>query len=285
MENSALLERNLLFKRKKIYLFTLFLLCTITGTSFVYGKSDTAQRSNIPLTIMTYNIHHGRGLDGEIDLDRIAGVIRKSQADIVALQEVDIHTKRSGNIDIVKVLSEKTGLKYTAFGQNLEFEGGQYGNAILSKYPVKHIKNHHFDNISGEQRGVLSTIIDINNRDILFLNTHLDHTENDDSERVLYAEKIRDHIIPLYKNQTVILAGDFNDIPGSRMVQIVQSYLNDSWVQAGKGDGFTIPANIPEKRIDYIFYSGDLKPVTANVVQSNASDHLPLVVKLLFIND
>jgi endonuclease/exonuclease/phosphatase family metal-dependent hydrolase len=285
VENSSLLNKIRLCKRKKINLFALIFLCIITGTSTVFGKSHTAGSSNIPLTIMTYNIHHGRGLDGEIDIDRIADVICQSQADIVALQEVDVNTKRSGNIDIVKVLSEKTGLLYTAFGQNLEFEGGKYGNAILSRYPLKNIENHHFENISGEQRGVLSATIDINNRDILFLNTHLDHTEDDDSERVLYTEKIRDHIISLYKNQTVILAGDFNDFPGSRMYQIVQSYMSDSWIQAGTGDGFTIPVNNPEKRIDYIFYSGELKPVTANVVQSIASDHLPVVVKFLFIND
>ena len=285
MENSGSLGENVLLgKNIKTALF-LFLICFISWPSATNGFSLFAESINDTLTVITYNIHHGRGIDGNIDLNRIANVINQSKADIAALQEVDIKTERSGNIDILQILSEKTGLEHTAFGLNLEFDGGMYGNAILSKYPIETYQNHHYKNISDEQRGVLTAVIRVKEFPILFLNTHLDHTADDDSERVLYAEMIRDEIIPLFKDQSIILAGDLNDIPGSTTYQIINNQLHDSWILGKYEDGFTIPVKNPEKRIDYIFYSGNLKPIDAEVIRSKASDHLPVVVKFMYSND
>lgn len=286
MENpQVFLENSYLKKKKKRTVFFLFLICSTLLFSNADAISIPESDIEDTLIVITYNIHHGRGTDGEVDIDRIADLLIESKADIVALQEVDIHTERSGKIDIAKILSEKTGLKFTAFGKNLEFEGGEYGNAILSRYPIENEENIHFKNISGEQRGVQAAIIKIYQKSLLFLNTHLDHTENDDSERVLYAEKIRDEIIPFYDQQSIILAGDLNDVPGSETYQIINRHLKDAWIEAGTGEGFTIPVQNPNRRIDYIFYTGNIMPKEAKVIQTGASDHLPLVVKFMFTND
>jgi len=285
VENPEYLEHSPTLKRKKTIVLLLFFICFMIWFPASYGSTVFNESVNDTLTVITYNIHHGRGIDGEINIERIANVINKSKADIVALQEVDIHTARSGNIDIVQALSNKTGLKHTSFGLNLEFEGGTYGNAILSRYPIENNQNHHFKNISGEQRGVLTAVIDINNEDILFVNTHLDHTDSDESERVLYAEKIRDEIIPHYNQNTIILAGDLNDVPGSTTYHIINNCLQDAWARVGTGDGFTIPVQNAARRIDYIFYSGNIKPVYAETIQTEASDHLPVVVKFMYGND
>lgn len=271
--------------KKNRTVFFLFLICL----SLLFSNTDAISipKSDLKdtLIVMTYNIHHGRGIDGKVDINRIADILIESKADIVALQEVDIYTERSGKIDIVKILSEKTGLEFTAFGKNLEFEGGEYGNAILSRYPIEKEENIHYKNISGEQRGVQASIIKIDQEPVLFLNTHLDHTDNDDSERVLYAERIRDEIIPSYDQHTIILSGDLNNVPGSEMYQIINRRLKDAWIEAGTGEGFTIPVQNPNRRIDYIFYTGNIMPKEAKVIQTGASDHLPLVVKFMFTND
>ena len=92
------------------------------------------------VTVLSYNIHHGVGMDGKLDLQRIGKIIKKVNPDIVALQEVELKTKKTGNIDQAKVLAKATGLNY-AFGPAINFAGGKYGNAILSRYPIKSIKN------------------------------------------------------------------------------------------------------------------------------------------------
>lgn len=262
---------------KNIFLVTFLIIISLNINSLF--------ENNKPLNIVTYNIHHGRGLDGNVDIERIADVIQQTKADIIALQEVDKFTERSGNLDIVKELSLQTGLEYTAFGKNLDYEGGEYGNAILSRFPIQSVQNFHFENLSDEQRGVLAAEISIQHHSLLFINTHLDHTKETDKERVLYTEKIVDKIIPSYQSDIIILAGDLNDIPGSKTYQTIQSNLKDAWNKAGEGEGFTIPVKNPDRRIDYIFYSGNTKATEANVFYSEASDHLPLCVRFMLIND
>lgn len=89
---------------------------------------------------MTYNIRHGRGMDMVIDLERLADVIRKADADIVGLNEVDIETERSGGVDQAGRLGELLGM-HVVYGPNIEYQGGLYGNALLCRYPVERCRN------------------------------------------------------------------------------------------------------------------------------------------------
>lgn len=233
------------------------------------------------LTVMTYNIHHGMGIDDVLDLDRIADLIRKSQADLVALQEVDVKTERVQGLHTMKYLAEKLDMEWV-FGQNLSFQGGGYGNGILSAYPIESWTNEHFPPyLEGEQRGLLQTVIRCQGLTIAFWNTHLDHRP-DDTERKQSAATIVEKSDTL--RYPLVIAGDFNDIPESPVIQILNQSFQDSWHITGHDSGYTFPALAPERRIDYIFYRHHsdshfrLKPVKSTIRKSPASDHLPLVV-------
>jgi endonuclease/exonuclease/phosphatase family metal-dependent hydrolase len=228
---------------------------------------------------MTYNIHHGEGLDGKVDLERIARLIRAEGADIVALQEVDQGVARTARRDFPAELARLTGFT-CIFSNNHTFQGGQYGNAILSRFPVKRWKNLHYRMLRpGEQRGLLQAVLDVHGRELVFMSTHINYL-TDDAERWSNVEEI-EAVARQYSGTPIILGGDFNDVPGSRVYQRINQTFDDTWVRAGQGDGFTGPAEAPGKRIDYLWFSrgGSLTPLNVRVVQSDASDHLPVVAE------
>jgi endonuclease/exonuclease/phosphatase family metal-dependent hydrolase len=231
------------------------------------------------LRVMTYNIHHGEGIDQKFDLERIARLIRDARADIVGLQEVDRGCERTQKRDLAGELAQLTGMK-AHFEKNIDYQGGEYGNAVLTRFPIKRAMNTHFRRLGeGEQRGVMQLLLDVNGRDVLFMNTHLDH-RRDEAERISSAEELKG-IVSRAGKVPVILVGDFNAAAASRTHESIKSFLLDSWEIAGKGDGFTIPVAKPSRRIDYIFVSRDsIEPRAMEVLHSLASDHLPLVAEL-----
>jgi endonuclease/exonuclease/phosphatase family metal-dependent hydrolase len=259
-------------------LFIITLTLVLLSCNSQNGE-ESVPENGATINIMSYNIQHGRGMDGEIDLERIAQVILDEGSDIVALQEVDVGVERSGRIDIATELSELTGLEYMVFGKNIDHQGGDYGNATLSRFPITEHENVHFERLSNEQRGILTTLIDVDGYSLLMLNTHLAHRSQDEPERLNYIEGARDEIIPKYQADGIVFIGDFNDIPGSPTHEAVKEYLTDVWEVVGEGDGFTIPPDNPNRRIDYIFYDDGLEPIWARVPVTMASDHLPLVAE------
>jgi len=247
---------------------------------FVSTGCVPLQRQTPPLTfrVMTYNIHHGEGTDGKIDLLRIAEAIKREGADIVALQEVDRGVARTARRDLPEELAALTGMT-CVFSNNYHYQGGEYGNAVLTQFPVLRRSNAHYKMLRvGEQRGLLQLVLGMNGRQLLFLNTHIDYRP-DDTERLLNAEEIK--LVAKQYHLPTILCGDFNDIPGSRVHRAMKEQFQDCWELAGEGDGFTYSSDKPRKRIDYIFTSQDapLVPLKAWVPQSDASDHLPLVTE------
>jgi endonuclease/exonuclease/phosphatase family metal-dependent hydrolase len=227
--------------------------------------------------VMTYNIHHGAGLDGKVDLQRIADLIKHEQADIVALQEVDKGVARTARRDSPAELAALTGMN-CVFSNNFHFQGGEYGNAVLTRFPIKRCSNRHYKMLRpDEQRGLLQAVLDVRGRELVFLDTHIDY-RGDDAERLLNVAEIVEAIQP-YRGQPMILCGDFNDTPESRTHQKIAQEFEDTWLAAGKGDGFTIPAEKPRKRIDFIWISKEppIEALRAWVPASEASDHLPVV--------
>ncbi|MDD5582236.1 MAG: endonuclease/exonuclease/phosphatase family protein [Candidatus Marinimicrobia bacterium] len=229
---------------------------------------------------MTYNIHHGAGIDGVFDLDRIADLIRESGADLVALQEVDVKTERAQGLHTMEYLSEKLDMEWV-FGQNLSFQGGGYGNGILSRYPIESWANEHFPPyLEGEQRGLLQTVIRCQGLTIAFWNTHLDHRPADKERQesiAIILEKADSIFFPF------ILAGDFNDTPDSPAIQALSTKFLDTWLIVGNGKGYTFPADSAYRRIDYLFFKNpphshfQLKPIKSTVYKTLASDHLPYI--------
>lgn len=269
-------------KMKRFFLL-LTVICFLVSCALP-GKKEAVPPEYI--TVMTYNMHHGVGIDGVFDLDRIAELIRENDVDLVALQEVDVETERVNGIHIMKYLSDTLNMSWV-FGQNLSFQGGGYGNGILSKYPVSVWKNDHFPSFNeGEQRGLLQTLIDVQGKEIIFWNTHLDHRP-EDTERLQSISAILQKAGPT--TCPIIVAGDFNDIPGSPAIQAIATQFKDSWSFKGRGSGFTFPSDSAGRRIDYIFFKNDrtqkiyLKPVQAAVLKTPASDHLPLLTRFEII--
>jgi endonuclease/exonuclease/phosphatase family metal-dependent hydrolase len=243
------------------------------------GCVQPPPREPATLRVMTYNIHHGEGTDGKVDLQRIAQLIKENKIDLVALQEVDRNTARTGRRDFTAELSALTGMT-NVFGKNLDLEGGEYGNAILSRYPITRATNYHLPKIvPGEQRGMLVATIPRLMGETLFCSVHLDHRRPEE-DRLASVEAIHAILRPMQK--PIIIAGDFNATPDSETYKRMKkdNFFMDAWERIGRGTGFTIPSSNPRSRIDYIFYRG-VAARNATVISSVASDHLPLVTEFV----
>ena len=201
----------------------------------------------IRLRILCYNTHHAEGVDGKLDVPRIARVILSVKPDLVALQEMDQNTKRTQKVDQVVELARLTKMK-SVFGANINFQGGRYGNAILSRFPITRHKNHYLPNVDmGEQRGVLESVINVSKeRDILFLATHFDHRRPDTERRA--SAKFINEMVGQQKNTPAILAGDLNDVPGSPTLK----EIGKLWFRTNPEIAPTVPVTKPVRQIDYI---------------------------------
>lgn len=240
------------------------------------GCASAASTGPKTLRVLTYNIHHGEGLDGKVDLIRISELITNLQADIVCLNEVDKGVTRTKGRDLTSELAALTRMT-GIFSNNYHYQGGEYGNAILSRYPVIGATNTHFKMLRpGEQRGILQARIDFGGREVVFMATHIDYRP-DNTERLMNVDEIFG-LLPRYAGKTVIVAGDFNDTPGKAVHMKMKERFRDAWEEAGKGDGFTIPVKKANKRIDYIWLekSAALTVKEITVPYTEASDHLPL---------
>ncbi len=253
----------------KIRSIILMLLLTVVA--------GCSQSEPLTLRVLTYNIHHGAGMDGRIDLERIAGIIRESGADIVALQEVDNGVRRSGKVDQPQKLGELAGMQ-AVFGGNFDLQGGSYGNAVLTKLPVTSQTNHRLPRLGdNEQRGLLETHLRKGEREIVFLATHIDH-QKDDTERLASANVI-EKLIEDKPEGIVFLAGDFNATPETTTIKKFKTFLI---VCESRSDDplLSYPADVPARRIDYIMYRENdaLNCIDLRVLDYDvASDHRPVL--------
>ncbi|MEO5804265.1 MAG: endonuclease/exonuclease/phosphatase family protein [Verrucomicrobiota bacterium] len=253
-----------------------FLMPLVFSGIFSFVGCATTETNQPTFRVLSYNIHHGEGIDGKIDLKRIAALIKATKADIVGLQEVDKGVERTARRDFPKELARLTGMKIY-FDRNIIYQGGDYGNAVLTKFPIKKKKNTHYKMLrEGEQRGVMQLVLDVHGKDLLFMNTHIDYRPEDE-ERVINANELK-QIVAEAGKIPIVLCGDFNDTPGSRTHRKIKSFLSDTWEMLGQGIGLTCPTEKPEVRIDYIWISKEtVEPLKIEVLRSDASDHLPVL--------
>ena len=227
------------------------------------------------LRVMTWNIHHARGLDGTVDVARIAAEIRTASPDLVALQEVDRGVRRTSGIDIPAALAEQTGMQ-VAFGKNIDFQGGDYGNAVLTRLPILRGHNHHYRMLrAGEQRGLQQVRVAWHGCELEIWNTHIDYRP-DDSERRSNATEILAR--QAASDVPVILCGDFNDVPGSAVHSQLTTAFHDP-LAAHEG-AWTYPADAPKKRIDWVLLTPPWQFVESWVPETTASDHRGVVMVL-----
>ena len=221
------------------------------------------------MRVMTYNIRGGLGMDGQRSTERIAEVVLAQDADIVCLQEVHQRLPQSGFINQPGQFEKLLGLPVT-FQANLRIGLGGYGLAMISRYPVGTVQNHLLPSVR-EQRGVLEVRLDTPQGPLSLFCTHFGLSGE---ERVKQASRLAELV-----NGTaypVIVCGDFNeraDAPAVRLL-LEQTGLVDA--DAAR-DRRTYPVNALEARIDYIFRSPSLVCREVSVVETEASDHLPVV--------
>ena len=231
------------------------------------------------IRVMTYNIHVGVGMDKKLDLQRIADVINRERPDLVGLQEVDRGVRRTEGKDEIVELAAMTRMEF-AFAPNLDYQGGKYGVAILSRWPIKGSVHRMFENKrESERRGMIKVEIEIDRRIVNFVTTHLDYQFEDG--RLFETEQLM-RFLEDTKGPLIVVA-DLNDVPEGSAYKLMRTKFDDAWITSrAKGDGFSYPADKPLKRIDHIFYrTGDrVRAKKAWVVETLASDHIPVVTEL-----
>lgn len=241
-----------------------------------------AQDRGPTLRVLCYNIHHAEGVDKKLDLDRIASVIQSVKPDLVALQEVDQNVGRTDRVDQPRLLAEKTGLA-VVFGKNIALQGGHYGNAFLSRFPVKRSQNHLLPNFEqGEQRGVIEAEVELPGSDTLLtvFATHFDHRPAE-AERLASAKWIRKRV-EANEDRPALLAGDLNATPDSDTL----ARMFEVWTSANSEARPTVPVGKPLRQIDYILFrpQNRWRVVEVRVLdESIASDHRAIFAVLELI--
>src|SRR5205807_6899755 len=154
-------------------------LTVALSVSIVCPGSAAPPASTHTIRDMTYNIHVGVGMDKKLDLARIAGVINAQHPDLVGLQEVDRGVERTQRVDEIAEIARLTRMDY-AFAFNLRYQGGQYGVAILSRFPIRATDHRLYQNTrEAERRGFIRAEIIVGDRTVNFVTTHLDYQYDD----------------------------------------------------------------------------------------------------------
>lgn len=224
--------------------------------------------------IMTYNIRHAEGVDGRLDVTRIAQLILRNQPDVVALQEVDSATQRVGKKDILGLLAQETKM-HASFASAIPFQGGKYGVGLLSReVPLRVSK------MSLPGRDEKRVLLVVEFKDYFMACTHLSLTQAD---RLLAIQKIQAHMSN--KVKPVFLAGDMNYHPSSREATLM---YRDFWLLNDTA-ACSYPVTHPNELLDYIYlkkasfqYRVDSSVVLSDTV---ASDHRPVLVQVSFIKE
>lgn len=256
-----------------------------------YGDRAVIPPKGQSLRVMTYNIYGARATSpaNAADLDAIAEVIRRQNPDFVTLNEVDVFTNRTGkDVHQTRDLAEKLGMEWH-FSKAIDRDGGEYGDAVLSKYPILEKRSYRLPCAAeqpGEDRSLCVIRVQIDGKDLYVASTHLDHLSGDAS-RLVQATEIR-RIRDTELEGDLILCGDLNAIPSSNVIATMTSFLTNT----GPIDQYTFPSDDPSRKIDYIMYA----PIEHFGVQNcqvvsrgdqqvdgvDASDHRPVIADIRF---
>ena len=266
----------------------LILRVALCAAAFGVGSRLAVAELPREVRVVTYNIHHGAGLDTKIDLERIAKRVMAEKPDIIALQEVDQGTRRTKGVDQPAEFARLTGME-VVFGRNIDFEGGGYGTAVLTRLPIRSKESVKLKSFypptkeNPEQRGV--QVLELGEQGgpgLLFLGTHLDFRPQED-ERMASAKTINE-LIKKHGDKPALIAGDFNATPESAPIQeFRKEWKVAGWDGADAKGILTFPADKPDRRIDYVMYrpANRWEVVEVRVLDEPvASDHRPVLTVL-----
>jgi len=262
---------------KSTITFLLIILFTIYST-----RAQSSIDSSKIVKVLSFNILHGATTNGDFDLDAIAKVIKDTDPDFVALQEVDYQTRRAKTYDLATELGWRTKMA-PLFGRAMPYDGGEYGEGVLSRYTFIETRNVGLPFTPGnEPRAALEITTILPSGDtISFVGTHLDHLR-DETDRVAQAKKINEAFAA--NQYPTILAGDLNAIPGSTPIDILEEMWTGSYDKQNPAP--TFPSQNPSRKIDYIMFypQNKWKVLETKVIPDPiASDHCAYLVTLLIL--
>lgn len=252
-------------------------IATVSPADGVPAENDEHRsHAGDTLRVLAYNIHHGEGTDGQLDLARVARVIRAQRPDVVLLQEIDSVTARTEQVDQAQQLAGQTGLPHVAFGRFMAYDGGAYGMAILSAHPIMSQENVRLPDGAEPRTSVVARIQPVGWPAMVFANVHLYRTAE---ERYAQTQRLVEHLAD--EPAPVIVGGDFNSEPDGAVMRLFESHwtVPTKPVDARR----TWPAQNPEVEIDYILYRpADQFRVVAHrvIAETDASDHRPVLLVL-----
>lgn len=267
----------------------------LLGTAVAPPASAAGQGHAVPLRVATYNIHAGAGMDNVFDLDRQTAALRSLDADVIGLQEVDVHWgTRSEWRDLAAELAERLHMQVSfapIYSLDPDTPGTprrEFGVAVLSRYRILSAENHEITRLSTQDPnpvpapapGFGEVVLRVKGLPVHVYVTHLDY-RGDPSVRTAQVADTRrimaEDEAPGRQKVRQILLGDFNAAPAAPELAPLWEKLTD--IEPG---GPTYPAQNPVQRIDYVAVSKDSVRVRdAAVAETLASDHRPVVADLL----
>lgn len=243
---------------------------------FLWGLKAHGQT----LRVMAYNIHHGCNSQEKLKLNEVAELISHNKFDIVGLVEVDSVCQRSDNIDQPARLAKMTGM-HTAFVRHFAFDGGAYGLALLSRFPISGIRNIRIPVMTDENgdttRALLVARVTVPGMGkIEIVVAHLDYRSE------ISRERQADFLLDFFKNDPgrIMILGDLNAAPNSKSIEKLKSRFRD----ANRSGDKTYPADAPREKIDYILLDKNHQVETSGdaVYPVQFSDHRPISIELAF---
>jgi len=260
-----------------------YILGILAFLSYALVFAQTKVDSTRIVRVLSFNIYHGETVNAEkqFDLDLLAKVINDVNPDLVALQEVDFKTERAMNYDLVTELGQRTKMA-PIFGKAMSYNGGEYGEGVLSKYSFLSTKNHALVSGEGkEPRAATEVNVEIESGDkIRFVGTHLDHTK-ENTDRINQAKLLNE--LFTQDDTPTILAGDLNTRPESETMKI----LFKQWTPSLQDSKPTYPANAPRVKIDYILFrpANKWKVLATKIIcNDEATDHCVVLSVLELLN-
>ncbi len=255
------------------------LLAACTTASPPAGSSAPRPAEAAPLTVVSYNIRHGRGMDDQVDIARAAGVLRALAPDIVGLQEVDERVTRSNGVAQADTLGYMLGM-HPVFSSFMDYQGGRYGLAILSRHPVAGVQHIRLPDGNERRFALLVEIAMPSGDTVAAINLHFDWVAND-TARFKQASVLAQVLDTL--SRPYILIGDFNDRPGTRTIGLFTARAREAAKPEAARN--TFPADQPDREIDFIFAAparswsvGEVRVIDERLV----SDHRPVLARLQF---